>query len=355
VSVPVNLCAKVPDGVSDDEAAFTVLGAIALQGIRLVQPTLGECVAVTGLGLIGMVTVQLLRAHGCRVLGIDLDPAKLEMARRFGAEVVDVSAGQDPVAAAQAFSRGRGMDAVVITASTKSNEPVHQAALMCRKRGRIVLVGVTGLELSRADFYEKELSFQVSCSYGPGRYDPSYEERGNDYPVGFVRWTEQRNFEAVLDMMADGRLDVKPLVSHRFLIDEAERAYELVGGAAPSLGILLEYPGEPTRPESSVRARTVVVSPPGTGAASIAFIGSGNYATAVLIPAFRTSGARLTSVVSAAGVSGLHAARKFGFESATTHTDSVLRDPAVDAVVTRARRMTEKIEKEVAKLEGMSL
>ncbi len=337
VSVPVNLCAKVPDGVSDDEAAFTVLGAIALQGIRLVQPTLGECVAVTGLGLIGMVTVQLLRAHGCRVLGIDLDPAKLEMARRFGAEVVDVSAGQDPVAAAQAFSRGRGMDAVVITASTKSNEPVHQAALMCRKRGRIVLVGVTGLELSRADFYEKELSFQVSCSYGPGRYDPSYEERGNDYPVGFVRWTEQRNFEAVLDMMADGRLDVKPLVSHRFLIDEAERAYELVGGSAPSLGILLEYPGDPKRPESAVRARTVAVSPPGTGAASVAFIGSGNYATAVLIPAFRTSGARLTSVVSAAGVSGLHAARKFGFESATTDTDSVLRDPAVDAVVITTR------------------
>jgi predicted dehydrogenase/threonine dehydrogenase-like Zn-dependent dehydrogenase len=337
VSVPVNLCAKVPDGVSDDEAAFTVLGAIALQGIRLVQPTLGECVAVTGLGLIGMATVQLLRAHGCRVLGIDLDPAKLEMARRFGAEVVDVSAGQDPVAAAQAFSRGRGMDAVVITASTKSNEPVHQAALMCRKRGRIVLVGVTGLELSRADFYEKELSFQVSCSYGPGRYDPSYEERGNDYPVGFVRWTEQRNFEAVLDMMADGRLDVKPLVSHRFLIDEAERAYDLVGGAAPSLGILLEYPGDPKRPESAVRARTVAVSPPGTGAASVAFIGSGNYATAVLIPAFRTAGARLKAVVSAAGVSGLHAARKFGFESATTDTDSVLRDPAVDAVVITTR------------------
>jgi predicted dehydrogenase/threonine dehydrogenase-like Zn-dependent dehydrogenase len=337
VSVPMNLCAKVPDGVSDDEAAFTVLGAIALQGIRLVQPTLGECVAVTGLGLIGMVTVQLLRAHGCRVLGIDLDPAKLDMARRFGAEVVDLSAGQDPVAAAQAFSRGRGMDAAVITASTKSSEPVHQAALMCRKRGRIVLVGVTGLELSRADFYEKELSFQVSCSYGPGRYDPSYEERGVDYPVGFVRWTEQRNFEAVLDMMADGRLDMKPLVSHRFMIDEAERAYELVGGSAPSLGILLEYPGEPARLESSIRARTVPVSPPGTGAASIAFIGSGNYATAVLIPAFRTSGARLKAVVSAAGVSGLHAARKFGFESATTDTDSVLRDPDVDAVVITTR------------------
>jgi predicted dehydrogenase/threonine dehydrogenase-like Zn-dependent dehydrogenase len=338
VSVPVNLCARVPDSVSDEEAAFTVLGAIALQGIRLVQPTLGETVVVTGLGLIGLVTVQLLRAHGCRVLGLDLDPAKLAMARQFGAETVDLPAGQDPVLAAQQFSRGRGVDAVIITASTKSNEPVHQAALMCRKRGRIVLVGVTGLELLRADFYEKELTFQVSCSYGPGRYDPSYEDRGNDYPVGFVRWTEQRNFEAVLDMMADGRLDVKPLVSHRFAIDEAEKAYELVGGAGPSLGILLEYPGTPARPDSAVRSPTVDVRPASSGgAASIAFVGSGNYSTAVLIPAFRAAGARLKSVASAGGVTSLHAARKFGFESATTDTRAVLADPGVAAVVITTR------------------
>jgi predicted dehydrogenase len=338
VTVPVNLCAKVPEAVTDDEAAFTVLGAIALQGIRLVQPTLGETVVVTGLGLIGLVTVQLLRAHGCRVLGIDFDPSKLAMARRFGAETVDLPAGQDPVLAAQEFSRGRGVDAVIITASTKSNEPVHQAALMCRKRGRIVLVGVTGLELSRADFYEKELSFQVSCSYGPGRYDPSYEERGNDYPVGFVRWTEQRNFEAVLDMMSDGRLDVKPLISHRFPIDGAEEAYELVGGAGPSLGILLEYASAPARPDAAVRASTVSVHPPAPGgSASIAFIGSGNYSTAVLIPAFRAAGARLKTVVSAGGVTSLHAARKFGFESATTDTAAALADPGVSAVVITTR------------------
>src|SRR4051812_10199823 len=210
VRVPKNLCAKIPDGVSDEEAAFTVIGAIGLQGIRLAQPTLGETIVVTGLGLIGLVTVQLLRAHGCRVLGVDFDPEKLALARRFGAEVVDLANGEDPIAAANGFSRGRGIDAVIITASTKSNEPVHQAALMCRKRGRIVLVGVTGLELSRADFFEKELSFQVSCSYGPGRYDPTYEEKGVDYPVGFVRWTEQRNFEAILDMLAEDRLDLKP-------------------------------------------------------------------------------------------------------------------------------------------------
>ena len=261
VSVPVNLCAKIPDGVPDEAAAFTVIGAIALQGIRLVQPTLGEAVVVTGLGLIGLMTVQLLRAHGCRVLGIDLDPRKLELARRFGAEVVDIARGQDPVAAAEAFSRGRGVDAVIITASTKSNEPVHQAALMCRKRGRIVLVGVTGLELSRADFYEKELTFQVSCSYGPGRYDPSYEDKGQDYPVGFVRWTEQRNFEAVLDMLADGRLDVAPLISHRFAIAEAEKAYAVVGGSEPSLGIVLEYPGVAI----SAASRTVRIGPRGEG------------------------------------------------------------------------------------------
>ena len=241
VSVPNNLCCSIPDTVSDDEAAFTVLGAIALQGIRLVQPTLGEAVVVTGLGLVGLVTVQLLKAQGCRVLGIDFDSEKCKLAEEFGAETVDLSKGQDPVATADIFSRGRGVDAVIVTASTKSNEPMHQAATMCRKRGRVVLVGVVGLELQRADFYEKEISFQVSCSYGPGRYDPSYEDNGNDYPIGFVRWTEQRNFEAVLDMMADGRLNVKPLISHRFPLDDAKQAYGLISTDRSALGVLLQY------------------------------------------------------------------------------------------------------------------
>ncbi len=342
VAVPVNLCAKIPDAVSEDAAAFTVLGAIALQGIRLVQPTLGEAVVVTGLGLIGLMTVQLLRAHGCRVLGIDLDPAKLELARRFGAEVVNLAAGEDPVAAAEAFARGRGVDAVLITASTRSSEPVHQAALMCRKRGRIVLVGVTGLELSRADFYEKELTFQVSCSYGPGRYDPNYEEKGQDYPVGFVRWTEQRNFEAVLDMMADGRLDVKPLVSHRFPIVEASRAYDLVTGAEPSLGILLDYPDAEVLPAGTLTRRTVALAAAAhaAGNAALGFIGAGNYATAVLIPAFKAAGARLVAVASAGGVSGVHAARKFGFDKTTTDITDVLDDPAIQAVVIATRHDT---------------
>ena len=339
VAVPQNLCAKVPDTISDDDAVLTVLGAVALQGIRLVQPTLGESIVVVGLGLIGLMTVQLLRAHGCRVLGVDYDVDKLSLARNYGADVVNLTAGEDPVSAALSFSRGRGVDGVIIAASTKSNEPVHQAAQMCRKRGRIVLVGVAGLELSRADFFEKELTFQVSCSYGPGRYDSKYEENGNDYPFGYVRWTEQRNFEAVLDMMAEGRMDVKPLISHRFSIDEAEKAYAVVGGASPSLGIMLTYPGLKITPEK----RTVTLKPSGAirgdgeRSANVSFVGSGNYATAVLIPAFKAAGAQLRCVASKSGVSGLHAARKYGFDETTTDTGRIFSGTESNAVVISTR------------------
>jgi predicted dehydrogenase len=344
VAVPVNLCARVPAGVSDEAAAFTVLGAIALQGIRLVQPTLGETVVVTGLGLIGLVTVQLLKAQGCRVLGLDFDADKLALARRFGAEAVDLRASADPVAAAMAYSRGRGVDAVIITANTKSNEPVHQAALMCRKRGRIVLVGVIGLELSRADFYEKEISFQVSCSYGPGRYDPLYEDKGQDYPVGFVRWTAQRNFEAVLDMLAEGRLDVAPLVSHRFEIHKAPQAYAVVGGSEPSLGVVLNYPVPAEASVPYARTVTLPAASPEAGTGDrvpvISVIGAGNYAGAVLIPAFKAAGARLARIASAGGASSVHLGRKFGFAKATTDTDALLADPAADVVVVSTRHDT---------------
>ncbi len=230
-----------PDKVSDEAAAFTVVASIGLQGIRLAQPTLGEAFVVTGVGLIGLLTVQMLRAQGCRVLAIDFDQEKLELARQFGADICNPGAGQDPVTAGMAFSRGNGVDGVIVTASTKNSEPITQAAHMCRKRGRIILVGVTGLELNRADFYEKELTFQVSCSYGPGRYDPDYEDKGNDYPLSFVRWTEQRNFQAVLDLMATGQINVEPLISHRIPFEEAPRAYELLSSNKAALGIMLTY------------------------------------------------------------------------------------------------------------------
>ena len=336
VSVPKNLCVKIPDSVDDESAAFTVIGAIALQGIRLIKPTLGETVVVTGLGLIGLVAVQLLRAHGCRVLGIDFDAEKVALAKQLGAEVVNLSAGQDPLAIAEQYSRGRGVDAVLITASTKSNDPIHQAALMSRQRGRIVLVGVVGMEMSRADFYEKELSFQVSCSYGPGRYDSEYEEKGNDYPVGFVRWTEQRNFEAILDMMAEGRIDMKPLISHRFKLGQAAEAYDLISSGNP-LGVLLQYPAKP----AGKIERTVILNEPlpavGASKACVGFIGAGGYASSVLVPAFAATGARLKSIASATGVSSVHVGKKNQIEEATTDTDSVLADEAINTLVITTR------------------
>jgi len=337
VSVPQNLCVKAPESVSDEEAAFTVVAAIALQGIRLASPTLGECVVVTGLGLIGLITVQLLRANGCRVMGIDYDSKKLERARCFGAEICDLSKGQDPLLIAEAFSRGQGVDAVIVTASTQSNEPIHQAALMCRKRGRIVLVGVTGLDLSRDDFYKKELSFQVSCSYGPGRYESQYEEKGLDYPIGFVRWTEQRNFEAVLDMLAEGRLDVKPLITHRISINEAKHAYEIVSGQEPSLGIVLEYPGFTVTPSVRTLSLKALHLPSKGSKGSVSVIGSGNYANAILIPSFKKAGARLRCVASHSGVSSAYAGRKYGFELTTTDTESVFNDSETDTVVIATR------------------
>jgi predicted dehydrogenase/threonine dehydrogenase-like Zn-dependent dehydrogenase len=342
VAVPRNLCARVPAEVSDDEAAFAVIGAIALQGVRLAAPTLGERFAVIGLGLVGLLTVQLLRANGCRVLGVDPNARRGQLARHLGAEVVDVERGEDALTVAESFSDGLGVDGVLITAATTSSEPVAQAAHICRKRGRIVLVGVTGLVLERADFYQKELSFQVSCSYGPGRYDPEYEQRGHDYPPGFVRWTEQRNFEAVLEMMRSGGLDVRPLISHRFAFDAALQAYELLLSDREHLGILLEYAAPP---RGTVPSPTVVLSaqtPAATTSAlpGIAFIGAGNYAARVLIPAFVASGARLQAIASSGGVTAGHCARKFHFARATSDVDTILGADDVDAVVIATRHDT---------------
>ena len=316
-----------------------MLGAIGLQGIRLAHLTLGECVVVTGLGMIGLMAVQMLRAHGCRVLGIDFDDDRLALARQFGAQTVNPGhRGQDVLEAAAAFSRGQGVDAVIITAATDSNEPVSQAAQMCRKRGRIVLVGVVGLNLSRDDFYEKELTFQVSCSYGPGRYDSAYEEGGHDYPIGFVRWTEQRNFEAVLELMASGQLDVKPLISHRFTVEQAAEAMELLTSNTPSMGILISYPLAEEGVEPHLE-RTIELNaaPTKAGKGTVAFFGAGNYASRVLIPAFHAAGADLATVVSSGGLSAVGSGKKFGFRKAATDSAGVLADESIDTIVIATR------------------
>ena len=314
VRVPKNLTAAIPDGVSDEAAAFTVLGAIALEGIRLLAPSLGETIAVSGLGLIGLMAVQLLKAHGCRVLGVDLDEWKLDIAESFGAETVNLTSDEDPTAVAQRMTQGRGVDGVLIAAATRSDEPVHTAAQMCRTRGRIVMTGVTGSHISRDDFYKKELSFQVSCSYGPGRYDPAYERDGQDYPPAYVRWTAQRNFEAVLQMMEEGRLRVEPLVTHRFPFEQVRDAYTLLETGEACLGILLDYPerdsGDALRRTVVVRSRPAGRLAPGTAGdrGRIGVIGAGNYATKVLLPALRKAGARLTAIVSSGGVTAQQAA-----------------------------------------------
>jgi len=339
VRVGKNLCARIPDGVTDEAASFTVIASIGLQGIRLAEPTLGEAFVVIGVGLIGLLTVQLLRAHGCRVLAVDFDQQKLELARRFGAEICNPARGEDPVAVGLAFSRNNGADGVLITASTSSSDPVTHAARMSRKRGRIVLVGVTGLELNRSDFYEKELRFQVSCSYGPGRYDSKYEEAGQDYPYGFVRWTEKRNFEAVLDMLASGRLDVEPLITHRYAFEDAAQAYEALTADKSALGILLKY----SSPLESRTCQFVPLSTPSEFRSEqpvLGVIGAGNYASRMLIPALKAAGAQFHTIVTSGGISGVIHGTGAGFAEASTDEVRLLENPTINSVVIATRHDT---------------
>jgi predicted dehydrogenase/threonine dehydrogenase-like Zn-dependent dehydrogenase len=334
VHIGKNLCVKIPDSVSDEEAVFGVLGSIGLEGIRLAAPTLGETFVVIGLGLVGLLTAQLLKAHGCRVLGVEFDASRCALAKTFGITTVNPAQGEDPVSVAENFSRGNGIDGVLITASTQSNEPVHQAATMCRKRGRIVLVGVTGLELSRADFYEKELSFQVSCSYGPGRYDVDYEEKGHDYPFGFVRWTEQRNMTAVLDMMAQGQCDVKSLITHRLDFENAPDAYNLLEDRS-ALGIVLQYPNKLVSQETTVSLKNETTST--SQKVSIACLGAGNYASRMLIPAFKATNTKLHTLISGQGLTSSIVGRKSGFNYASTDYQSVLNNTEINTVVIATR------------------
>lgn len=333
VSVPKNLVAHIPDNVSDEEAVFTVIGSIGLQGIRLLNPTFGETVVVTGLGLIGLLTAQMLLANGCRVIGIDIDQNKLELAKQWG--VIPINPKQSEVVKeVMELTKGQGADGVLITASAKNNDIISEAAQMSRKRGRIVLVGVIGLNLSRAEFYEKELSFQVSCSYGPGRYDEDYEARGQDYPLPFVRWTEKRNFEAILQAIASGKLQVKQLITEQVALTDYMQIYGGIGSSS-SIASILTYPEQPQLEP----AHTIAVSDKTYEGSKgvIGVIGSGNFTKMTMLPALKGSGAGYKYIASQGGVSGTAMAQKHGFSHSTTNYKDILDDSEVDLVLITTR------------------
>ena len=330
VNVPRNLVAKIPDQVPDEAAAFTVIGAIGLQGIRLLDPTLGETIVVIGLGLIGLLTADLLRLNGCRVVGVDLDEAKLDIARARGIITCNPTKGDEPVKFVQNITDGIGADGVIITASAKNNEIISQAARMSRQRGKIVLIGVVGLNLSRAEFYEKELTFQVSCSYGPGRYDDDYEQKGRDYPLPFVRWTENRNFQTILQLLAAGSLDVQPLITEVAPLAEYDKIYGGIG-SSKAIASLLEYP-ETAALQPTVRHQNISFA---GRKGVVGIIGAGNFTKMTLLPAL--NGADVKYIASANGLSGSALAQKHGIAYSTTNYSEILQDDEVDLVIITTR------------------
>jgi predicted dehydrogenase/threonine dehydrogenase-like Zn-dependent dehydrogenase len=333
VCVPKNLVARIPDNVSDDEATFTVVGAIALQGIRLANPTLGETVAVIGLGLIGQLTVDLLQANGCEVVAFDFDQLKVDLANAKGVKAFKVSEDIDTVKIVQEITQNLGVDAVIITASTKSNEVISQAAKMSRKRGRIVLVGVIGLDINRADFYEKELTFQVSCSYGSGRHDNNYEQSGQDYPIGFVRWTLNRNFETVLKFISTGQLKVQSLITEVIDFQDYKQVYENIG-KSKSIASILKYRENIDVSQTKITLRNH--DAPNTNAV-LGIIGSGNFAKATVLPILSKLKANIKYLSSSSGLSGTLLAKKFDVQYSTTNNDDILNDSEVDAVIITTR------------------
>jgi predicted dehydrogenase/NADPH:quinone reductase-like Zn-dependent oxidoreductase len=332
VAIPKNLVAHIPDNVSDEQAAFTVIGSIGLQGIRLLNPTLGETIVVTGLGLIGLLTAQLLVANGCIVIGVDIDETKLALAKKWGIIPFNPKNG-DVVKFVEENTNGVGADGVIITASAKSDEIISQAAKMSRKRGSIILVGVIGLNLSRAEFYEKELSFQVSCSYGPGRYDENYENRGNDYPLPFVRWTEKRNFAAVLNAISAGNLKVDEMITEVIPLDDYLKIYGEIG-SSKSIASILKYNELEVHPNNTIQLKEANYS---GNKGVIAIVGAGNFTKMTMLPALKGTGAHNKYIASKGGVTGTAMAKKYGFSHSTTNVDEVLKDDEVDLVLITTR------------------
>ncbi|WP_026767996.1 bi-domain-containing oxidoreductase [Asinibacterium sp. OR53] len=331
VCVPKNLVAKIPDNVSYEEASFTVIGAIGLQGLRLVNPTMGETVVVIGLGLIGLITAELLLANGCNVIGFDFDQQKVSLANQKGVKAFIASAA-DVIKTVEAITEGTGADAVIITASTKSNDVISQAAQMSRKRGRIVLVGVVGLDIQRADFFKKELTFQVSCSYGPGRYDEEYEQKGIDYPLGYVRWTEKRNFETILNAISRGQLKVQPLITERVALKDYLSIYDNIGHG--SIASILEYTNSVDYEKTVVSVKSYNERP---SKGILGVIGAGNFTKMTVMPALKNAGAHYKYISSAGGLTAKSLANKYGFEFSTTDYKQILNDSSVDLVMITTR------------------
>lgn len=330
VCVPKNLVVRIPDEVSYEEASFAVIGSIGLQGIRLAKPSFGETFVVVGLGLIGLLTAQLLVANGCNVIGFDFDSNKVDLANKMGAKAF-LASSVDVVKIVESLTNGVGADAVIITASTKSNEVISQAANMSRKRGRIILVGVIGLELNRADFYKKELTFQVSCSYGPGRYDDSYESEGNDYPIAFVRWTENRNFDAILQAIASKKLNVSDLITERVDLQNYMHIYGDMGKG--SIASILIY-SDVAAPATTVN---VFKGSPLPSQGRIGIIGAGNFTKMTLMPALKKVGASVSFISSAGGLSAKSLANKYSIQYCTTDYREILKSEEVDLVMITTR------------------
>jgi predicted dehydrogenase/threonine dehydrogenase-like Zn-dependent dehydrogenase len=336
LAVPKNLCVHLPAQVGFDAASFSTLGAIALQGVRLTEPTLGESVVVIGLGLIGQLASQLLKANGCRVFGIDLDQTKIDLARRLGADS-GCASDRDVKRAVMEWSRGRGADAVLIAAAASSDEPVELAGEIARQKGRVVVVGAVGLNLPRKPYYDRELTFRISMSYGPGRYDPEYEERGHDYPFGYVRWTEGRNLEAFLDLVADARVQVEPLITHRFQLSESEQAYNLITGTTPYLGVVLQYDTE-----RELETRISLANRPRVSASAVrvGLIGAGGYAKGMLLPNFKAAGAEFQSITTASGVTARSVGEQQGFRFCVSSAEEVISDEQANLIVIATRHDT---------------